>query len=183
MLSHLYEQHWRELCRYIRGRFGGGPPDPQDIAQYAFTQLSSLESPDTLTNPRAFLYRTATNAAIDHLRAGARQSRILQGIQEDCAQNPSMELSPERVLLGKEDLKILEATIMSLTERDRTFFLLNRMEGVSFAEIARRTGMSPSGVRLIVENVLKICEARLCEPRGKRNGTSQRNGCKSADRP
>ena len=181
ILSTLYEQHWRELCRYIRGRFGGGPPEPQDIAQYAFTQLTSLDDPDQLTNPRAFLYRTATNAAIDQIRASTRQNRILGNIHVEQTQNPSSEFSPERLLLGKEDLKLLEGAIMSLSERDRTFFLLNRLEGVSFAEIARRTGMSPSGVRLVVENVLRVCQARLTDGGTEIKPKLPNNDARSAD--
>jgi RNA polymerase sigma-70 factor (ECF subfamily) len=161
IIRRLYRQHWQELCHYVRGRFGAGPPDPQDIAQHAFTQLTALEQPQNLRNPRAFLYRVATNAAIDHVRANARQSRVLELIHSDPDEDALSNPTPERILLGREDLKVLEDTIMGLAERDRTFFLLNRMEGASFAEIARRTGMSPSGVRLIVEHVLECCQSAL----------------------
>jgi RNA polymerase sigma factor (sigma-70 family) len=169
-LQSLYARYWPEICHYLRGRFGAGPPEPQDIAQQAFAQLAALSNPQSITNPRAFLYRTAINAAIDHRRNQRRRERLLDTVVRPEAEEDIHDPGPERVLLGQEQLSILEEAVMALPERDRTFFLLNRYEGVSFAEIARQTGMSPSGVRLIVEQALASCQValRAAERKGAR---------------
>jgi RNA polymerase sigma factor (sigma-70 family) len=160
-LQSVYARYWPEICHYLRGRFGAGPPEPQDIAQHAFAQLAALSNPQSIVNPRAFLYRTAINAAIDHRRSLRRHDRLLNTLVRPQSAEDVHDLGPERVLLGQEQLAILEQAVMALPERDRTFFLLNRYEGVSFAEIARQTGMSPSGVRLIVEQALASCQIAL----------------------
>lgn len=160
-LQTVYDTYWPELCRYLTSRFGEGPPDPQDVVQQAFTQLATMDQPEKLENPRAFLYRTAINTAIDHKRRAQRRSRILRSVYPATGEEISDDLGPERVLLAKHELEVLERAILALPERERTFFLLNRLEGMSFAEIARRTGRSESGVRLIIERALAKCQAAL----------------------
>lgn len=160
-LQNAYARYWPELCNYLQARFGKGPPEPQDIAQHAFAQLAGLDEPTTIRNPRAFLYRVAINATIDHRRNSKRRDRLLATAVSPSLVAENNELEPERVSIGEEELAILHAAVMALPDRDRTFFLLNRLELVSFAEIARRTGLSASGVRLIVEQALESCQAAL----------------------
>ena len=160
LVNKLYRAYGAEICQYLKVKFGGGPPEPEDIVQQAFTQFSSLKDPAEIDNPRAFLYRAAINLVIDDRRKEQRRRRLLQkysAFDEEITD----DRQPERVLLGREQLNILESVLMALSERDRTFFLLNRLEGVSIAEIARRTNMSPSGVRFVIEQVLQKCQAAL----------------------
>ena len=161
VLGDIYQSYWPELCRYIRATFGAGPPDPEDIVQQAFLSFALHGEPQGIGNPRAYLYRTARNIAVDHGRRAARHDRLKRLAFPAPGDEISGDFDPERVLMGRGELKILEAAIYSLSERDRTFFLLNRLEGVSFAEIARRTGVSASGARLIVERSLETCQAAM----------------------
>lgn len=160
-LQQAYVKYWRELCLYLRARFGMGPPDPQDFAQHAFAQLMSLEDPTEIHNPRAFLYRTAINAALDHRRIEQSRARLADRVALAWGSEDMDELAPDRVVLAKDELARLESAVLKLTPRERNFLLLNRLEGISFAEIARRAGVSASGVRLIVEQALAQCEAAL----------------------
>jgi len=157
----VYTRYWPELCHYLRGRFGGGPPEPQDIAQHAFAQLAALHNLQSVCNTRAFLYRIAINATIDQRRSMRRRDQLLNVAMGPRHEEDAHDPGPERVLLGREQLAILRSAVMALSERDRTFFLLNRCDGISFAEIARQADMSPSGVRLIVEQALTSCRIAL----------------------
>jgi RNA polymerase sigma-70 factor (ECF subfamily) len=172
-LDDIYQDYWPELCRYINKTFGAGPPDPEDIVQQAFVNFAMHENSHGIANPRAYLYRTARNIAVDHERRVQRHNRLQRLACPAPDEEFTDDFDPERVLMGRGELKILEAAINSLSDRDRTFFLLNRLEGLSFAEIARRTGMSASGVRLIVERSLQTCQEamRVAEvPKRSRTG-------------
>lgn len=155
-LSALYQRYWQELCRFIHAKFGAGPPEPEDVAQLAFTKLAAHKNPEEIHDPRAFLYQIARNIAVDYGRYSGRRERILrESIQvsvEKCD-----DFSPERVLISKEEFSSLEAAIKKLPPRHRSFLLMNRLENLSYAEIGRRAGMSPSGVRRIVEQALTQC--------------------------
>jgi DNA-directed RNA polymerase specialized sigma24 family protein len=73
-LDRIYRQHWDEICRYVRRSFGAGPPDPEDVAQAAFARFAALDVEVQVANPRAFLFRTAHNIAIDARRSGSGRS-------------------------------------------------------------------------------------------------------------
>ena len=147
-LAVLYRRHWVELCAYARRTFGAGPPDPEDIAQAAFARFAALPANAQVANPRAFLFRTAHNIGVDARRSQARGAAA--------ALDPQLvadgrDFSPEDVLVSKDELARLEAAIAALKPRQRTALLLHRLDGLSFAEIGRRMGVSPSGARKLVE--------------------------------
>jgi RNA polymerase sigma-70 factor (ECF subfamily) len=64
-------------------------------------------------------------------------------------------------------MEILAKVVLSLPERERVIFLLNRVEGISISDIARRTGLSISGVRLIIMRSMQKCQNAL-----RKNGLS-----------
>jgi len=157
LVAHAYTDYHAELINYLRRKYGEGPPAPQDVAHQAFLSLSQSGKLGEIRNIRAFLYRTAINIVIDHQRSESRRDGLLR---RHLGPSPSENcdfLDPERVLRGKEELKRIEKAVMSLPERERIIFLLNRVEGVSISEIANRTGLSVSGVRLIVMRCLRKC--------------------------
>jgi RNA polymerase sigma-70 factor (ECF subfamily) len=151
------------LCRFLAAKFGAGPPDPEDVAQGAFLKLFELPNPKRITNPRALLYRTAINIMLDHKRMQARRQRIVQSTAPTLEDDVGAHCNPEAELLGKEGLAVLERTIINLPPRHRAYFLANRLDNLSYAEIARRTGASLSCVRKIVEEALTVCQAVVAE--------------------
>lgn len=161
ILTDVYHRYRPELCRYISRRFGAGPPDPEDIVQQAFVRFAARRDLQAVANPRAYLYQVARNIAVDHERERQRHRRFVRQTVPLLEGEVTHDFDVELVLLGRDELKIVKAAILALPERDRIFLLLNRLEGVSFAEIARRTGMSASGVRLIVEQALSACQAAI----------------------
>lgn len=156
----LYEAHADEISSFLKARFGAGPPDPQDIVQQTFVNYLGKGDGSAIRNPRAFLYRIAINLTIQQRRAAQRRRKLLPDYARTHG-DPTDELHPERVLLAKEQVRALEDALNQLGERDRTLLLLHRLEGVSYAEIARRTGMAPSSVRYVIGQALKNCQQAL----------------------
>jgi RNA polymerase sigma-70 factor (ECF subfamily) len=56
------------------------------------------------------------------------------------------EISPERVLQGRQAVTALRTALEELPQRTRAIFLLHRFEGLKYKEIARRLGISSSSV-------------------------------------
>ncbi len=167
-LSRVYRRYRRELHRYVRSHFRWATSDAQDVVQQTFVQLSALDDPQNVRNPRAFLYRTAINALIDAGRANERQARLLDStlvvLRAECN-----EVCPQRVAVAREEVALLQRAVAKLSSRDRTFLLLNRIDGVSIAQIARDARMSPSGVRFVIEQALAACEAALARGQIRRS--------------
>ncbi len=78
---------------------------------------------------------------------------------------PTNDLSPERVLLGSEQLERAIAALEELSESTRQVFVLRRYEGMRHEEIAAQLGMSVSGVRFHMEKAKAHLARRLEQAR------------------
>jgi RNA polymerase sigma factor (sigma-70 family) len=156
----LYARHWGELCRYIRKHFGPGPPDPEDVAQDAFARFMVIENRQAIDNPRAYLFRTAHNILVDeHRRFALRRPSVTHaGVPPE-----SDDRTPERVLAGEERLAILAQSLRGMPAARRRSFLLNRLQGLSCAAIARKTGYSESAIKKHIDVALRELEASLSQ--------------------
>jgi DNA-directed RNA polymerase specialized sigma24 family protein len=75
----------------------------------------------------------------------------------------SDDRTPERVLAGQERLEILTRSLRAMPAARRRSFLLNRLQGLSCAAIARMTGYSESAVKKHIDLALKDLEVSLSE--------------------
>jgi len=163
-LPELYGRHRAELIAFVRSKFGAGPPEPEDVAQQAFANYAALGPHATVTNPRAFLFRTAHNIVVNDRKrqqVGRRFFETAPQAHEICEARD--DFNPEVVLLGKEQYRLIEQVIRDMPEKRRLVLLLNRFEDLSYAEIARRLGLSESVVRKHAALAIRECAAVLLE--------------------
>ena len=172
-LSEIYRCHYRELRAFICRTFGNGPPEPEDVVQQAFAQFVARGDLDRIKNPRAFLYRTAQNIIINYHRHDQTAEKYRQAVLFDNQiSETSDDITPERVILKREILKIVEQTIRNLSQKRREILLLHRLHGLSYVEIARQTGLSETAVKKHVALAVAACGAALeaatdaCDPEG-----------------
>lgn len=166
-LEAAYARYARELAAFIRRKFGDGPPEPEDVAHAAFARLAAVDDFAAIENARAFLYRAAKNIAIDGHRRLIVQTRHAADEAAIADAEGRADFSPERVVIGKEQLSLLQDVIKALPAKQRRFLRLNRVEGLSYAEIGRRENVSESGVRKAVERALARGLAALAEQDGE----------------
>lgn len=151
LLGDVYRRYWLEVCRYVGRTFGAGPPDPEDVAQTAFTRFAALEDPGRVENPKAFLFATARNIVVDHHRREATRNGYAREQVAAAREDAIDAVDPERVLLAKERLALLEEVLWRMPRKRRRMLIMSRFDGLSYAEISRRTGVSLSVVRRHVE--------------------------------
>jgi RNA polymerase sigma factor (sigma-70 family) len=169
-IGELYRRYWPELCRYLARTFGDGPPDPQDVAQQAFLRYATLDSQDAIRNERAYLYRIAHNVLIEEHRQGA----VRRAAIADMATQMMLadEITPERALIAHDCLFVLHRVIQRLPPARRRSFLLHRIEGLSCAAIARRTGYSESAIKKHVALVTAALDEALRQVEGRESSPS-----------
>ncbi len=161
LLEETYKKYWHEICHYIRAKYGDGPPDPEDIAQATFAKFTAYKTPEHINNPRAFLYSMARNAFVDFHRRKATWDKFVAEEQASIEINTTADFDPERVLIGKEEFAMLESALEILDKRQRSFLLAHRLQGLSYTEIARQSGMSRNGVKGIIKQALAICQEKM----------------------
>lgn len=159
-LRTLAQSHCERCVAYLRHKYGAGPPDPEDCAQQALLQLAKLDWKviANITSPKSFFYRAAENILISQKRRDATRKRhafeTRAGISQDgCGEG--VYFDPQRVLVKREELAIIEKVIRAMPQRRQQCFIMHRFEELSFAEIARRLQVSETTVRGHVESGLR----------------------------
>jgi len=69
--------------------------------------------------------------------------------------------TPDRCLEARQDYLLLKRALDEAPERHRAALLLNRIDGLSHAEIAARLGVSASMVSKYIMSVLEHCLDRM----------------------
>jgi len=150
-------QYWGEVCGYIRRRFGAGPPDPDDVVQTAFAKILASQELDNLENPRAYLYTTAYNTAIDMIRSQNRHNQYKSTCESTEEANIDVdELTPERVLISEENFQIALDAINVMPEFEREALILYRIHGMTLVDIAARLGKSKTSVIRYLANATRV---------------------------
>jgi RNA polymerase sigma factor (sigma-70 family) len=106
-----------------------------------------------------YLMRCAGNIAIDHLRNEGTRARLHEELMPD---EPELRSdAPQAALEASNDLRHIEAALRGLPEKTRQIFLLNRIHGRKYGEIATVMGLSQSAVEKHMMRALQACKASL----------------------
>jgi RNA polymerase sigma factor (sigma-70 family) len=149
-------RHHQSVLRFLRRR-GAGADDALDIAQETYVRFLRYEGATTIEFPAAMLFRIAGNVAADHARAASSwRQRSLDADAHDF-DLPSEQPSAERELAAEQILEAVRCVIAALSPQCRKVFLLSRVEGLTYAEIALRCGVSVKTVEKHVSHALRVC--------------------------
>ena len=133
---------WQALLRAVR-RAVRDADNAEDLLHSAFVRLSEYSKRASVENPSAFLVRTAANLAVDERRRlWVWRENPLDNGEEIADGQP---LLPE-VLAARERLEKVMAALESLGPRTREIFLLHRLDGLKYREIAARLDITVSAV-------------------------------------
>jgi RNA polymerase sigma factor (sigma-70 family) len=159
-----FQEHYAELLGFLARRLGN-VEHATDVAQDTYLRLASLPEGEAIQEPRAFLFRVAGNLAIDRLRREGRLSALHvdeSGTLEVC--DPTA--SPETALLAGESLAQLDIALNQLPAKARLALLLNRLEGLTHAQIAAQLGVSESMVGKYIVQAMRHCREWLLRSEG-----------------
>ena len=101
-------------------------------------------------NIKALLYKIAGDIFISHIRRRKVSMNYKAKVLEE-----EFSQSPHELLRYKELLQTYEKAIESLPEKQRTVFLLSRMEGLKYYEIADNMGVSVKAIEKRMKNALE----------------------------
>lgn len=148
--------HEPMLRAWLASRFPG-MAEIDDIIQEAYSLVLTVHARGTdLQSPKAFLFATARNRAVDLLRT--RTAHRTEALAEIDALNVLDETGdiPETVARNQE-LELLTHAIQSLPPRCRQVLTLRRLYGHSQREIAARLGISENTVEHQVTIGVRKC--------------------------
>lgn len=152
-LATLFARERQRLVQRVR-RIVGCKSAAEDIAQDTYLKL--WQRPLSNKDTAGLLHRTAHNLALDHLRAQAVRQRYQAEAPEEAEEVP-VTPDPERVAATLQQWQALIEQLDDLPSRTRQIFLLNRVDGETYAAIAKRLGVSMSTVEKEMMLAMRTC--------------------------
>lgn len=158
-LNILYQKHRQELITHLY-KIVQCEHTAEDLMQETMLRFAGYESDEPMQHPRAFLYRTATNLALDYLRRQKLRNHLDLSEIPDGSQ-PIALYSPEDEVFDIQRFEIFMEALDSLPPRCRQVFILHRLHHLSYADIACRLGISQSAVEKHIIRALSKCHVFL----------------------
>ena len=139
----LKDEGWRGLVRRIT-HITRDTAGAEDAVQSAMVRMLEYRGSHLLDNPEGFVARAAVNLAIDERRRRVRRPHE----RLDAVEAALVDAHPlqDEVLKARERLSRLKLGLARLSPRTREVFLLHRLEGLKYREIAERLGITVSAV-------------------------------------
>ena len=133
------------LARFIRSRVSD-PRDAEDILQEVFYELvNAYRMTQPIEEVSAWLFRVARNRITDLFRRRAREVEMTSAQDDESSIEellPSPEAGPEAQFARRVLLEEMADALDELPAEQREVFVAHEIEGVSFNELARRTGLN-----------------------------------------
>lgn len=154
LLQAIYQDNHAWLCSWLRRKLSN-PADAADLAHDTFVRLlgKPAQAP-ALREPRAWLTTAAHGLMVDHVR---RQSLERAYAETLALAPPALHPSPEDQLLLLQTLVRIDTMLDGLAPKARTAFLLSRLEGLPYADIATQLGVCLSSVEKYMAAALRHC--------------------------
>jgi RNA polymerase sigma-70 factor, ECF subfamily len=157
----FFHQLYPPLVAFLRHRTGSASA-AEDLAQDAFVALWQKRADiDPDRSLRAYLFRTARNAATSHGRRRRLEERVRRWFRLD----PAPIRAPDDHTSDGELRAALRTAIAALPPRCREVFLLARDAHMSYAEIANSLGLSPRTVENHMGHALRLLRTSLHDHR------------------
>lgn len=145
-------------------RSGRSKTDAEDICQDVYMRVCTTASEEMPKNTRALVFTIARNLLINRVKR--EQVISIETVENLDVLNIAIdEPAPDRVVIAREELRRLQRALEKLPERIRNIVMMSKVDGLSNAEIAVRTGTSERTVRRdLAEGVRALAEILLREP-------------------
>jgi len=146
--KHIYKQYGKTVRNYIYYR-SGDEDIANDITQDTFIKLWKKKiqyDPDTI---KGLLFKIASGSFLDHVRKEKFKTENIEHLKFQLKETINSDEDNEHYRLK------CETALKVLTKKERTVFLMNRMEGMIYMEIAEYLDISVKTVEKRMSNAIK----------------------------
>ncbi|HEX8563052.1 MAG TPA: sigma-70 family RNA polymerase sigma factor [Flavobacterium sp.] len=145
----IFRDHAKALRNYLFYKFGN-EEKANDASQEAFIKLWENCSKVEPAQARSYLYTVANNASLNKI---AHEKVVLAYVKESSPVQYTSE-SPEFILEESEFKNKLQKAISNLPEAQRTAFLMHRIDGKKYSEIAEALSVSVKTIEKRISGAL-----------------------------
>lgn len=128
----------------------------EDVAQDAFVKLWETREKIDKSSLKAYLYTIANNLAINQLKRDQLKYKFLN-LQVERKE----KVTPQYLMEMQEFDQKLQDTLAKIPEGAREVFLMNRVDGLKYREIAERLGLSMKAIEKRMSRALAIIREEI----------------------
>jgi RNA polymerase sigma-70 factor (ECF subfamily) len=161
-LNELIGRKTRPLIQLVQ-RILGDAEEARDVVQVTFFKVwENRRKFDDRWSPNTWIYRIASNLAIDHLRSRRSRERSDEPVRQHLRQVADVHAERDLSRLQQTEVSaIFRELSAGLSEKQRMVFLLKELEGLSSGEVAQVLGCRESTVRNHLFNARKFLRKEL----------------------
>ena len=150
----IYDAHFDDLRRYLIYR-SGDQDLSKDIAQNVFMKVWTKKIEIALGNIKSLLFKMATDEFISHIRKKKVEKEYTENIDLKLIREPDNndDLLEKKVLFQK--------ALNQLPEKQKTAFLMNKMQGLTYKEIAEILNLSQKAIEKRIGLALKALKQNI----------------------
>lgn len=150
----IYDAHFDDLRRYLIYR-SGDQDLSKDIAQNVFMKVWTKKIEIALGNIKSLLFKMATDEFISHIRKKKVEKEYTESIDLKLIREPDNndDLLEKKVLFQK--------ALNQLPEKQKTAFLMNKMQGLTYKEIAEILNLSQKAIEKRIGLALKALKQNI----------------------
>ncbi len=152
----LFENNYESLRDYIYYK-SGNIEQAEDIAQEAFLKLWEKRKELKQETILSYLFRIAHNIFLNQVK----REQVVFNFQNQSTDDYIERSSPEFELELKEFDQILQKALASIPEKHRVVFLLNRIDGLKYKEIAERLDLTTKAVEKRMQKAMEILKTAV----------------------
>jgi len=159
LLTDLFAKYHRVLGLYV-WNLVKCDQTAEEIVQETYARIASGSSKGPIDHPRAYLFRSARNIALDHLRR--KRLRVVDDSVELDGDTVAGSLpTPEDNLMHSQAQERFKRAIRELPPKTRRVFYYRRYEGLTVKHVAAKMNMSERQVYKHMEDAMQHLALRL----------------------
>ena len=156
VFARFFSANVRALRSYLYFKYGN-EEQANDMTQDAFIKVWENCRNIPHDKGKSFLYTVANNASLNQIA----HQKVVLSYAKSADISAVNNANPEYMLEEDQFKDKLDKAIASLTEAQRTAFLLNRIEGKKYHEIAEMLGISVKAVEKRISGALATLREQI----------------------
>jgi len=153
--EHIFQSHYETIRNYIYYK-SGSIDEAEDIAQEAFLKIWEKRETIIHSTVKSLLYTIAGNIFLNRWQHRNVEIQFaLQYVSEETSSTPEYDLEM------KEFDEKLQVALSALTEKNRIVFLMNRIDRMTYQEIANTLNISIKAVEKRMNKALTFLRETL----------------------
>ena len=156
VFSDFFKSHCKALRNFLIYKFGN-LEKAEDMTQEAFIKLWQNCADVPLEKAKSYIYTIANNGSLNEIA----HQKVVLNYEKNFVGNDTNNENPEFQLEEKQFKVKLQNAIDKLNETQRVAFLMHRIDGKKYAQIAEELGISVKAVEKRIHLALQALRKEI----------------------